>query len=107
MLDRVMEMIPEHSEIVIVGHSLGGNFAIKYLAEAKIKNQRVSSLHLVAACYNEGSFSQPDDLGWQHVYQSVTNIHIWHAEDDMVVPISSAEYLFERIPQAVFHRFET
>lgn len=107
MLDRLLDMIPEYSEIVMVGHSLGGNFAIKYLAETKIKSRRVSGLHLVASCYHQGSFSQPDASGWQHVSQNVTNIHIWHAEDDMIVPISSAEYLFERFPQAVFHRFQT
>lgn len=107
VLDRVIEMIPEYSEVVIVGHSLGGNFAIKYLAETDLKNRSVSSLHLVAACCNEWSFSQPDASGWQHVSQSVPNIHIWHAEDDMIVPISSAEYLFERFPQAIFHRFGT
>ena len=53
VLDRVIEMIPEYSEVVIVGHSLGGNFAIKYLAETDLKNRSVSSLHLVAACCNE------------------------------------------------------
>lgn len=107
ILDRVIRLIPEHSEIVLVGHSLGGNFAIKYLAETDVKNRIILGIHLVAACYDEGSFSQPDMAGWQRISQNVGKIHIWHANDDTIVPIGLAEYIFERLPGASYHRFET
>lgn len=107
ILDRVVSLIPKDSEIVFVGHSLGGNFAIKYLAETKMDHRHVSSVHLVAACYDEGSFSEPDAAGWLRLSQSAKNIHIWQAKDDTVVPVEFAEYIHGCLPRAEYHRFET
>src|SRR5690606_1226274 len=51
--------------IVLIGHSLGGMFLIKYLAENKFPN-KIISLHLIAPPHNQtadiGDFKLPDNL---------------------------------------------
>lgn len=105
ILDKAVAAVPQDFEITFVGHSLGGNMLIKYLAENDV-SQEVAGIHLVAACYDEGSFSNPPDAGWQKL-ASMANVHVWQAKDDTMVPMATAEHIHGRLPNSEYHLFET
>jgi predicted alpha/beta hydrolase family esterase len=107
ILDRVLATVPVDSEITFVGHSLGGNFIIKYLAETDVSDRKVSAVHLVAACYGDGSFSEPADEGWERLSRCADAVHIWQAKDDMIVPVALSEHIRGKLPGAEYHLFET
>lgn len=88
--------------IVLVGHSLGGVFLAKYLSENTLPIQ-VAQLHLIAPTTGEGDFVLPDSL--ENIEKQVKNIHIYHSEDDTVVPISHGEMYAGKLPNAEFLRF--
>ncbi len=90
------------NDIILIGHSLGGTFWLKYLAENDFP-VKISQLHLVAAAITDtneplGDFALPEDLG--NVAQQVRNIFLYYSKDDPVVPFSDLEIIAEKLPQA-------
>ena len=97
-------------EVILVGHSLGGIFLIKYLSENNISNN-IKSLHLVAAPYDaEGTndamadFIITNDL--KNVEKQVSNIFFYQSMDDVVVPPLNVEKYRALLPGAKIHIFE-
>jgi len=89
-------------DIVLVGHSLGGSFWLKYLAEREFP-VKISQLHLVAAAATEtneplGDFALPRDLS--RVAKQVNKIYLYHSKDDPVVPFSDLEIISAKLPGA-------
>jgi predicted alpha/beta hydrolase family esterase len=86
----------------LLGHSLGGNFLLKYLAENDLE---VNNLYLVASCLNEGDFKL-DTKTLKNVDSKVKgNIYIYHSEDDKIVDIQEAEKIKAAIPRAKLIKF--
>ena len=88
--------------VILVGHSLGGTFWLKYLAESEFP-VKISQLHLVAAAATEtneplGDFALPDDLS--RTAKQVGKIYLYHSQDDPVVPFSDLEIISAKLPQA-------
>ncbi len=86
-------------DIVLVGHSLGGTFWLKYLAEREWP-VKISQLHLVAAAATEtneslGDFVLPEDLS--RVAKQTGKIYLYHSEDDPVVPFSDLEIISAKL----------
>ncbi len=88
--------------IVLIGHSLGGNFLGKYLAENELPI-RVGQLHLVAPAWGEGDFTMPESLSL--IESQVERTHIYHSADDAVVPIAHGERFATALPSAELVRF--
>ncbi len=88
--------------VVLIGHSLGGNFLGKYLAENKLPI-RVGQLHLVAPAWSEGDFTMPESL--ELIENQVGRVHIYHSSNDAIVPISQGEQFAAALPSAEFVRF--
>lgn len=64
---------------------------------------QIHSIHLVSACIESGDFTASEGYG---ILQTLGNrIHIWHAEDDLVVPFATAKILEQALPHAVTHFF--
>ena len=85
--DRVVPFLRDG--VILVGHSLGANFLVKYLAEHALPVP-VGSLHLVAGCFGAaGGFDLPESLG--EVSEQVDRIFIYHSHDDPIVPFADAE----------------
>ncbi len=89
-------------DIVLIGHSLGGTFWLKYLAENDFP-VKISQLHLVAAAITEtneplGDFALPEDLG--NVARQVKEVFLYYSKDDSVVPFSDLEVIAKKLPQA-------
>ena len=106
--DKLVPLL--NPEVILVGHSLGGIFLIKYLSENNISNN-IKSLHLVAAPYDaEGTndamadFIITNDL--KNVEKQVSNIFFYQSMDDVVVPPLNVEKYRALLPGAKIHIFE-
>jgi len=84
-------------DIILVGHSLGGVFLTKYLAENTLP-VRVRTLALVAApfedtdgsgYYSLADFILPENL--DNVPRQAGKILLYHSKDDPVVPFTELE----------------
>ena len=82
----------ETSKLILVGHSLGATFLVKYLTE-NLFPRHIDALHLISPVYDDtglkweslGTFRfAPQAL--PHFHDQAKHIHIWSSTDDSVVP---------------------
>lgn len=90
--------------VVLVGHSLGGGFLLRYLTENQLPVQ-VSQLHLVAPCVDQVSGFNIDLTNWSGFRSVPHSVHLWHSYDDAIVPIRQSEQFMEVYQEAVLHTF--
>lgn len=101
------KIIPTLSnEATIIGHSLGAMFLAKYLHHKPL-SAPVHQLMLVAGGYNHpehdyGSFTLSSATGLE---KSAQEIHLFHSEDDFVVPYEEFTKLQADVPTAQVHSF--
>lgn len=96
-------------DVILIGHSLGASFFVKYLYDQKIPVS-IAQLHLVAPavikdqCEGLGGFATDLELfsGFQN---NIPKIHIYHSVDDEAVPYIHSEKLAEALSAAHFHKF--
>lgn len=102
-----------HDGVVLIGCSLGGMFLAKYLSE-NAPQVPVSALYLLAAPSGEFKGDPKDGdcvdftfsaVDWATVGQKVPEIHIWHSEDDFVVPVEEANWYKRHLPTAELRLF--
>lgn len=94
-------------DLTLVGHSLGGIFLVKFLAE-KVMPVRVNKLILVAA-----PFCQTQDIGdftlsghdVTQVQDQCKQICLFHSQDDQVVSIEEMRRYESLFPQAKTYIF--
>lgn len=94
-------------DLILIGHSMGGTFITKYLAE-NVFPYSIKATYLVAApCvdnppkYELLSFTPPNDLaGFNRQSGRIT---IYQGVDDPVVPKSDAEHFKKAIPNVTLH----
>jgi predicted alpha/beta hydrolase family esterase len=116
VFESILEKIDTGDEVTLVGGSLGGCFLLKYFWEIEkyhgntqtesdepINLLFIQGIHLLAACISEWDFRTPENY---HTLGSLgSKVHIWHAEDDRVVPFSTGEMLAQELPNATTHFF--
>lgn len=88
--------------VILVGHSLGGMFLAKYLAE-HVFPRRIGALLLVAAPHDEhtegvGDFLLPSSL--DGVSRQYGDIFLFHSTDDDVVSFSQFAAYQQQLPNA-------
>jgi hypothetical protein len=92
--------------VILLGHSLGGIFLAKYLAENKFP-RKISALFIVAAPYYEiaekGGFALGESLSG--VSAQCANIHLYQSQDDPEAPFSEVEKYQKELPMAKVHIF--
>ena len=93
-----------HDGVVLIGHSLGGGFLLRYLTENKL-SIIVTQLHLVAPCVYEVPGFNIDLTTWKGFASDVTETHLWHSSDDTIVPIAQSERFAAVYPPAQLHQF--
>ena len=96
-------------EVILVGHSLGGTFLVKYLSENKLP-KKIRGVFLVAACYNtqDSDYSMADFIlpkNLEGIYLQAGKIFIYHSKDDEVVPFADFEKYKKELPKAVAREF--
>lgn len=90
-----------NNEVILIGHSLGATFLLKYLSE-NIFPKQIRKLILVST----SSGDSPDLAGFKppasfdKLTKQVKNIFLFHSRDDVVVPFSEFEEIKKRLPQA-------
>lgn len=100
-------------DLVLIGYSQGAMFLARYLSENKMP-MRVSKLFLLAgAATNEGlvgedgeAFFAQDLADLKNISANISEVHIYHSEDDFVVPYENAAIFLEHIPNARFTNFK-
>jgi len=101
--EQVLQRPDLTKQLILIGHSLGGCFFLQYLSRHHSTTHQIKQLHLVASCLTEGDFKvQPN---YELIRLNVEQIHVWHSEDDPIVPISQAYYITNNLKQSVLHSF--
>jgi len=93
-----------HAGDVLVGHSLGAAFLIRYLSEERLPIS-VSGVYLIATpffCEDSpaGGDFRFNTRSLQQVLGNTKNLVFYHSEDDQVVPFSDLRHFLEHFPQA-------
>lgn len=104
--ERILPFLGD--DVRLVGHSLGAMFLAKYLQGHPLKTP-VRQLVLVAAGYDDdaeeyGSFAIHSAAGLE---KSAREIHLFHSEDDFVVPYHELDKFAQDLPTAHVHRMKT
>lgn len=99
-----------NSEVILVGHSMGGLFLAKYLAENDFP-KKITALFIVAspfdhdaADYSLGDFKLPEDLS--RIEQQVNKVFLYHSEDDPVVPFVNLNKYKAKLKNATVKAFK-
>jgi predicted alpha/beta hydrolase family esterase len=99
-------------KVILIGHSLGGSFLLKYLTEEKIEKP-VAGIFLMATPYWGGS-------GWQYEGYEVialpedfasklpsgAPIFLYHSRDDEIVPFAHLALYAQKLPQATIRALD-
>ncbi len=72
-------------EVILIGHSLGGLFLVKYLSENNFP-KKVLATFIVAAPYGYVSFTKPKTF--KKLEKQGGKIFLFHSKNDKVVPFS-------------------
>jgi uncharacterized protein len=93
-------------DVQFVGHSLGAMFLAKFLQHNTLP-QPVRRIILVAGRYSDvlydvGSFELVDT---SRVPESADEVHLFHSEDDNVVPFADIHKFAHDMPSAQLHTF--
>jgi predicted alpha/beta hydrolase family esterase len=92
-------------EAVLVGHSLGGYFLLKYLSEEKVPKKLIIGVFLIAVPYPSGDknwtfegFTLPKDFGAK--LPGAARVFIYHSPDDQTVSFAHMALYGKKLPKA-------
>jgi uncharacterized protein len=95
--------------VILIGHSLGGIFLLKYLSEETV-NKKIKATLLLAAPYATEAYDPIITFNIERSFASFRmtagKIIIYHSRDDVVVPFENAERLKRDLPDAEIKVFE-
>lgn len=108
--ERHLELVSD--DVILVGHSQGGWFLVKYLLENE-PAVRVRALLLVATPYEPEDFGGEDggDFAFEtgqlpQLAERAGEIAIFHSTDDFVVPYEHAQKYVAALPKVELNTFE-
>jgi len=97
-----------NSKLVLVGHSVGSCFLLKYLSEEKPEKE-IAGIFLVATPYwGEGGWQYPGFKLQDNFELELpqTPIFFYHATDDEIVPFSHLALYEKKLPGASFRAID-
>jgi predicted alpha/beta hydrolase family esterase len=103
VFEAIIKEMRVDDTLTLIGHSLGGCFLLKYFSEIQEFPHKIESIHLIAACIEEGDFRAPRN--YDFLKSLGIKVHIWHAEDDTIVPFSIGKELSKILSEAQTHFF--
>lgn len=107
-LERIIPLL--NQSVVLVGHSLGGLFLLKYLSEETMP-RKIKGLFAVSSpymknserTYKESGFTLSEDFS--NIPRQTANLFLYHSTDDVVVPFSDFEKYSRALPGAITRTF--
>jgi predicted alpha/beta hydrolase family esterase len=105
--EKIIPLLDE--TVIFIGHSLGGLFLVKYLAENTYP-KTIKTVFLIAAPYSTptqrplGDFILTTQLNT--FARQAKKIYLYHSKDDVVVPFKDAEHYQSELPMVNLTSFE-
>jgi len=96
------ELKKSDGKVILVGHSLGSCFLLKYLSEEKI-DKDIAGIFLIATPFWGGGGWQYEGFRLKNDFASKlpeTPIFFYHSTDDEIVPFSHLSLYAKEIPRA-------
>ena len=102
-----------NEELIVIGHSLGWMFLLKYLWENTFP-KAIKQLHLISSCIDDKNIIDDEIYLWDFTFdltiipkvQDIAEkIFIYHSTDDVMVPYNHAERLHTYLPKATLMTF--
>jgi predicted alpha/beta hydrolase family esterase len=94
-------------DVILVGHSLGASFLLKYLSEAKVE-KKIGGIFLLATPFWAGDEDWKQGLKLQDDFADKlpkkVPIFLYHNMDDEEVPIENLFSYAKILPQAILHK---
>jgi len=98
------------NNVILIGHSLGAIFLVKYLSENRFPKKILATL-LISPPYDEegmeeslGDFILPKNLN--KLNKQGGKIFIYQSKDDLVVPYSHLKKYKKALPEAIVREFK-
>jgi predicted alpha/beta hydrolase family esterase len=98
--------------IVLIGHSLGATFLLKYLSENHF-TKKILQIHLVAPYVTDEESERLLKIATfkfdiekiSLINKICDDINLWHSVEDPAVPFSHSEIVLQYLPTAKLHKF--
>lgn len=109
LFEKIVDLLDDN--FIVIGHSLGGIFLVKYLSENKV-SKKIKKTHLLGTPFNNEemvheelhSFLRKSDLN--NLERQAGELYFYHSEDDFAVQFSHLAKFQERLPTANFKTFK-
>ncbi|MBV9733680.1 MAG: serine hydrolase family protein [Verrucomicrobia bacterium] len=99
-------------DVILIGHSLGGSFLLKYLSEEKVETT-IAGVFLIAAPYWGGNgwrYEGYERVGLREDFVSKlpqgVPLYLYHSRDDEIVPFAHLSLYAEKLPAAAIRVVE-
>ncbi|MDF2652463.1 MAG: Alpha/beta hydrolase family [Paenibacillus sp.] len=103
------ELAEEHGEVIVIGHSLGASFLLKYLSE-EIPAASVKGLFLIAPPYWGSEDWEVEEYSLPEHFElslsRIQRIFFYHSRDDEWVPFTHLARYEEKLPEATIRKLE-
>lgn len=109
LFEKIVNLLDE--DFIVIGHSLGGIFLVKYLSENSI-NKRIKKTHLLGTPFsdedmiNEKLHSFLREGSLKNLEKQAGELYFYHSEDDFAVPFSHLSKFKKELPNANFRTFK-
>ncbi|MFA6301440.1 MAG: alpha/beta hydrolase [Candidatus Paceibacterota bacterium] len=109
--EKYLPFIKDKSPIII-GHSLGAIFLLKYLSEKNFP-KKIKQLHIISPTLTDDGLG-PEKLSTfksdikkiKNIEKRCKELHLWHSKDDTTCLFKNSEIIKKIIPTANFHIFK-
>lgn len=109
LFEKIIELLDD--EFILIGHSLGAIFLIKYLSENTISKKIAKTFIVAGAFDNTGmeeeplySFLNSGDIS--NLEKQAGKLFFYHSEDDLVVPFCHIDLFKKVLPHATYRIFK-
>lgn len=98
-------------DVILVGHSLGGTFLVKYLSENKFP-KKIKGLFLIASPFGDRDKKyfladfNPKPKNLKKIYKQCPQINVYHSKDDPDIPFIDFEKYKKYLTSANFYEFK-
>ncbi len=105
----IQDLTIQDGEVIVVGHSLGASFLLKYLSEEEL-TKPIAGVFLIASPYwgaedwEVGEYALFEDFATK--LSSIKRIFFYHSRDDVWVPFDHLTMYAEKLPKAVIREFD-